>query len=239
MASRHSRAISPSSEWRCGSSDSFDPSVSTVALLLIVDAGRLNHGLDHAGLAAQICRHAVMTDRRAGRNSEPSSPAWKIGASPRARTMPSRVPASSQNSSCIDQLPCSRGKSTATAFPLKLPSRPFPRKRSDANRSLFRRFDLSASSERKKVLVDNKPVGRAGIDFQCRVFLMSFDDSIAKSAIGTIWSPSPLITDAGISTFSGCAPPTKSAAHVPSPPASVSPRLSAEGARSWLAMPPT
>jgi hypothetical protein len=61
-------------------------------------------------------------------------------------------------------------------------------KRSAANRSLFRRFDLSARSERKKVLGDDKPVGRARIDFQYRFLLMSLDDSIAESAIGTIRS---------------------------------------------------
>src|ERR1700722_5442552 len=46
------------------------PRVSTVAFLLIVDASRRNHGFNHPSLAAQISRHAVMTDRRPVQNAD-------------------------------------------------------------------------------------------------------------------------------------------------------------------------
>src|SRR5580704_7350095 len=47
-----------------------NPRVSTAAFLLVVDASRLDHGFNHPGLAAQISRHAIMTNRRPVQNAD-------------------------------------------------------------------------------------------------------------------------------------------------------------------------
>ena len=67
--------------------------VAAVGLFLVVDARRLDHGLDRARLAAQVDRHAVVADRRAGRGSGPGRPVRRPGPRPgpgrRALPLPS------------------------------------------------------------------------------------------------------------------------------------------------------